>query len=233
MSLNLLFCHGWGFDAGFWTPLTTLLPEFGHVRDDAGYFISNGSDAKLLLCPATPHTIPAPPSPYIAITHSYGTMRLLAAPPPGIVGLVAITGFDRFTQADGFPGTPRRVVDRMVSAVAQVPETVLADFHTMLGSTVPSGTPQTERLQTDLVGLRDGDMREAAAQLDVPILSLQAEKDVLLPVSMRETVFATVGGVMRHTHPSAGHLLPREDAHWCAEAIRHFANSLHIMDGLG
>jgi pimeloyl-[acyl-carrier protein] methyl ester esterase len=212
MPLSLLFCHGWGFDADFWDPLAALLPEFAQVRDDAGYF---GAPAA-----------PLPDAPTIAITHSYGTMRLLAAPPPGLAGLVAIAGFDRFTQIEGAPGYQRRVVDRMVSAVAQEPETVLADFHALFASTVPVGTPDADRLQADLVVLRDGDMRAAAGQLRAPILSLQAEKDTLLSVSLRETVFAAADGVMRRTHPMAGHLLAREDAAWCAQAIRDFASDL-------
>jgi len=212
MPLSLLFCHGWGFDAQAWDPLAALLPEFAQVRDDVGYF---GHPAA-----------PAPDAPCLAITHSLGTMRLLAAPPPGLAGLVAISGFDRFTAADDFPGTPRRVVDRMVSAVAQEPETVLADFHALLGSAVPAGTPNAARLQAGLVTLRDGDMREAAGRIGVPILSLQAEGDPLLPVGLRETVFAAVPGVMRRTHPDAGHLLAIQQPTWCAQAIRDFASTL-------
>jgi pimeloyl-[acyl-carrier protein] methyl ester esterase len=212
MPLSLLFCHGWGFDAGFWSPLAALLPEFAQVRDDAGYFGVASA--------------PRPTAPYLAVTHSFGTMRLLAAPPPGLAGLVAIAGFDRFTAARDFPGTPRRVVDRMVSAVAQEPETVLADFHGLFGSTVPAGTPDTERLQADLVGLRDGDMRARAAQSGVPILSLQAEHDTLLAMGLRETAFAAAPSVMRRTHPAAGHLLASEDPAWCAAAIRAFAGEL-------
>jgi pimeloyl-[acyl-carrier protein] methyl ester esterase len=212
MPLSLIFYHGWGFDAAYWDALAALLPEYPQQRDDAGYF---GAPAA-----------PVPDGPYLAVTHSYGTMRLLAAPPSGLAGLVAIAGFDRFTATDDYPGTPFRVVDRMVSAVVQEPETVLADFHALFDSTVPGGVVDADRLQTDLIGLRDGDMREAAGGIGVPILSLQAEKDSLLAVGLRETAFATVEGVMRRTHPDAGHLLAREDPAWCAQAIRDFAATL-------
>lgn len=212
MPLSLIFYHGWGFDAAYWDALAALLPDYPQQRDDAGYF---GAPAA-----------PEPDGPYLAVTHSYGTMRLLAAPPAGLVGLVAIAGFDRFTATADYPGTPFRVVDRMVSAVVQEPETVLADFHALFDSTVPGGVANANRLQADLIGLRDGDMREAAGEIGVPILSLQAEKDSLLAVGLRETAFATVEGVMRRTHPEAGHLLAREDPAWCAQAIRDFAATL-------
>ncbi|MEW9856175.1 alpha/beta fold hydrolase [Novosphingobium sp. M1R2S20] len=212
MPLSLLFCHGWGFDAKMWDALAGALPEFAHVRDDSGYF--------------GPTQAPPVPSPYLAVTHSFGTMRLLDAPPPGLAGLIAIAGFDRFTATDGFPGSPRRVVDRMVSAVAQEPATVLADFHARLGSPVPTGKPNAERLQADLVTLRDADLRARAGAIGVPILSLQAEGDPLLSIGVRETVFAAAPGVMRRTHPDAGHLLPVAEPSWCAEAIRAFAGTL-------
>jgi pimeloyl-[acyl-carrier protein] methyl ester esterase len=212
MPLSLMFCHGWGLDAQAWDPLAALLPEFAQVRDDAGYF---GAPAA-----------PVPAAPYLAVTHSLGTMRLLAVPPPGLAGLVAIAGFDRFSACADFPGVPRRLVDRMVGAAEQEPETVLADFHARLGGTVPQGTPDFARLQDGLLTLRDGDMRQAAGEIGVPILSLQAEGDPLLAVGLRETVFAAVPGVMRRTHPNAGHLLPMQEPAWCAQAIRDFASTL-------
>ncbi|MET1754299.1 alpha/beta hydrolase [Novosphingobium sp. RD2P27] len=212
MSLGLLFCHGWGFDGTVWDALAGELAEFAQVRDDAGYF---GVLAQ-----------PAPPCPYIAVTHSFGAMRLLDTPPPGLIGLVAIAGFDRFTATDGFPGSPRRVVDRMISALAQEPPIVLTDFHSRLGSRAPVGAPNAKRLEADLVTMRDGDLRARAAAIAVPILSLQAAHDPLLSLGVRETVFAAAPGVMRRTHPDAGHLLPVEEPVWCAEAIRAFAGTL-------
>lgn len=212
MPLTLLFCHGWGFDARAWDPLAALLDEFAQVRDDAGYF-------------GHPHTL-MPSGRILAITHSLGTMRLLAAPPPGLVGLVAINGFDRFTAAPDFPGTPRRLVERMISALAQEPETVLADFHARIGSSVPAGAPDGGRLHDGLQTLSTGDLRAQAAMLQVPVLSLQGAADPLLTLAQRETVFAAVSGVMRRTHPSAGHLLICDDPQWCADAICTFVSRL-------
>jgi pimeloyl-[acyl-carrier protein] methyl ester esterase len=212
MSLSLLFCHGWGFGPKIWNPLAALLPEYAHDRDDAGYFGA----------PVTP----APHARYIAVTHSLGTMRLLAAPRPGLAGLVAIAGFDRFTATDTFPGTPCRVVDRMIGAFAQAPETVLSDFRARCGASAATEPLQDEALMRDLGVLRDGDARDAAATLQVPLLSLQTERDPILSLAMRESVFARAGQVRRRTHPTAGHLLPSDAPDWCAEAIRAFAETL-------
>lgn len=212
MPLSLLFCHGWGFDARVWDALAADLAEFEQVRDDAGYFGD----------PASPAVTP----PCLAVTHSHGTMRLLAAPPKGLVGLVAIAGFDRFTAADHFPGTAPRVLDRMIGAFAQAPETVLADFRARCGTLDPLPRLEPAPLERDLRDLRDGDGREAARALDVPILSLQTEGDPIVSLAMRESVFADARRVMRRTHPAAGHLLPTEEPAWCADAIRAFAGTL-------
>jgi pimeloyl-[acyl-carrier protein] methyl ester esterase len=212
MPMNLLFCHGWAFDAGMWDPLAALIGEFAQARDDAGYF---GHPAS-----------PVPSQPIVAVTHSFGTMRLLAAPPPGLVGIVAISGFDRFSATDGFPGQPARVFDRMIGAFAQEPETVLADFRARCGSAAAIPAFQPELLMRDLGVLRDGDLRETVAELGLPILSLQSERDPLLTLGMRESVFASAASVMRRTHPTGGHLLPIDQPDWCANAIRTFAKTL-------
>jgi len=212
MPLTLLFLHGWGFDARFWDPLADLLSDFPQLRDDAGYF-------------GRPVT-PAPDGPCVAVSHSFGTMRLLAAPPAQLRGLVAINGFDRFTDAPAFPGIARRVVDRMVSAMAQEPETVLADFRIRCGDDRDFGIPDANRLQAALVDLRDRDLRESAAAMTVPVLSLQGAEDPILGMMLRESVFAAATRVMRRTHPHGGHLLPVQDPQWCAEAIRSFARTL-------
>jgi hypothetical protein len=59
--------------------------------------------------------------------------------------------------------------------------------------------------------------------LQIPILSLQAMRDPLLTLGMRESVFAEAPSVMRRTHPTASHLLPCDEPAWCANAIRTFA----------
>lgn len=212
MPLSLLFCHGWAFDAAMWDALAALLPGFAQARDDAGYF---GHPAS-----------PEPRARTIAVTHSFGTMRLLAAPPRGLVGVVAIAGFDRFTATNGFPGQAARVLDRMIGAFAQEPETVLADFRSRCGSTAAIPAFRPDPLMRDLGVLRDGDVRETVADLGVPILSLQAERDPLLTLGMRESVFAGAASVMRRTHPTAGHLLPCDQPGWCANAIRTFAETV-------
>jgi pimeloyl-[acyl-carrier protein] methyl ester esterase len=210
--VNLLFLHGWGFDAGFWDGLAALLPGFSPIRDDRGYF-----GAPLA---------PVVDAPCVIVAHSFGAMRALAAPPPQCCGLVAINGFDRFTAAGDAPGVPPRVVERMIARFAGEPDTVLADFRRRCGAAAASGALDAEPLAADLHALHGGDCRPQAARCAFPILSLQGGADPLLPPALREAVFAGAPRVERLSHAGGGHLLPVQDAPFCAQAVRGFAERL-------
>lgn len=203
--MRLIFAHGWGYDRHFWAPLAERLSEWPLEIDDRGYF---GSPVDLI-----------PEGPCVAVTHSFGTIRILSAPPPGLRGIVAINGFERFTAVAGKPGVPLRVLDRMCRRFATHPQVVLADFHQSCGSfdmysPQITGVLNTERLSEDLLCLRN-----AVAPLpSVPVISIQGGKDPLLPAPMRDTTFAGIP-VHRIEHKSGGHLLPIEAPELCASAI--------------
>lgn len=199
--MKLLFAHGWGFDRHFWEPLAALLPEWAHITDDRGYFGA---------CYA-----PSIEGPCIAVTHSFGTMRVLAAPPPGLHGIVAINGFERFSAGPGRPGVPVRVLDRMLRRFKTDPHGVLAEFRKTCGSTEAVGEINVEVLATDLLRMRD----DAPPLPKVPVLSVQGSDDPLLPAEMRGATFAGAA-VHRIEHEGYGHLLPLEAPHLCAAAVR-------------
>lgn len=199
--MKLLFAHGWGFDRHFWTPLAALLSEWPHLIDDRGYF-------------GAPHE-PVVDGPCIAVTHSFGTMRVLAAPPPGLTGIVAINGFERFTAVPGRAGVPVRVLDRMLRRFETEPRAVLADFRQTCGAAPDFQYLTPEPLAADLLRLRD-----AAPPLPkVPVLAIHGGADPLLPAEMRAVTFAGAD-VHRIGHAAGGHLLPLEAPDLCAAAIR-------------
>ncbi|KMS55246.1 biotin synthesis protein BioH [Novosphingobium barchaimii LL02] len=201
--MKLLFAHGWGFDSTFWAPLAALLPAWPHAIDDCGYF-------------GAPHE-PRIEGPFVAVTHSFGTMRVLAAPPPGLAGIIAINGFERFTALPGRPGVPVRVLDRMLRRFEIEPRAVLTEFHRSCGSDATFGEDEIDpaRLHADLLRLRD-----AAPPIPrVPVLALHGGRDPLLPAAMREATFAGAR-ISRMIHDKGGHLLPLEAPELCAAAVR-------------
>ncbi|WP_144096474.1 alpha/beta fold hydrolase [Croceicoccus sediminis] len=204
---TLLFLHGWGFDAAIWSGVVRHLDGFDCRLADRGYFgapVAVGSDG-----------------PCLVVGHSLGVMHWLADLPSGAAGLVAVNGFDRFVEGDGFPGVPRRPLDRMIARMPQNPVQVLSDFRARCGDDTQAGTPVLAPLLSDLELLRDGDFRAGVA--DLAVLSLQGAVDPLLPLSMRDRVFAKAERVTRLTCDGAGHLLPLEAPEWTARAIADFA----------
>lgn len=206
--MKLLFAHGWGFDRHFWDPLIALLPEWETVADDRGYFGAAFT--------------PDVAGPCLAVTHSFGTMRVLADPPPGLAGLVAINGFERFTALPGKPGVAVRVVDRMLRRFEADPRAVLAEFRKTCGAGEPASgidaDPEplhAEPLHADLLRLRDA--RPPLPR--VPVVVLHGGRDPLLPAEMRAATFAGCD-VHRLDHETAGHLLPLENPQLCAQAVR-------------
>lgn len=202
--MKLLLAHGWGFDRHVWDRLAPLLTEWEQVRDDSGYFAA-----------------PAPArveGPCIAVTHSFGTMRVLADPPPGLAGIVAINGFERFTALPGKPGVPTRVVDLMLRQFDRDPRDVVEEFRRRVGCDEPFGEIHPAPLRSDLLRLRDARPPLPSA----PVLVLHGARDPLLPETMREASFAGLTA-RRLVHETAGHLLPLEDPLLCAQAVRGMA----------
>jgi len=208
--VKLLFVHGWGFDNSIWAGLAGRFPD--SAMWDKGYF---GEASELVIT-----------GPFVAVTHSFGTMRFLASLPSACRGIVAINGFDRFCENEGFPGVQRRVLNRMIARFASDPGGVLTDFRQRCGSIEHAGPFDPARLRQDLLALREGDCRELVAQSGLPILSLQGGQDPILPSAMRGAVFSRAARCERITLESGGHLLPIQDAATCAEAISAFMEQL-------
>ena len=202
------FAHGWAFGPDMWEPLAACLPELDHSFADYGYY--GGQN------------IPVPTEPAVWITHSLGTMLTLALPPSRCAALVAINGFDRFAAAPGVPGVPRRVVERMEARLAQDPAAVVADFRARCGAGPAPGEPCAQELQTGLRQLRLFDLREEAGALTVPVLTLQGDRDPILPRDMRANTLRGAAKARHRVHPEGGHLLPLSHPQWCADQIRTF-----------
>jgi pimeloyl-[acyl-carrier protein] methyl ester esterase len=209
--VRLLFVHGWGFDAAIWDRLVALLPECSSERTDRGYF-------------GAPYEPPFARS-FIAVTHSFGSMRMLCDPPAGCRGLVAINGFDRFVAGSDWEGVSARVLDRMIARFGKGAPAVLLEFRRRCGCAEPFKLADLDRLQEDLLSLRDLDGREHATRFPFPILSLQGEADPILPAGLRDACFGSALSVSRASSPDGGHILPLTDADFCAEQIRLFAKT--------
>ena len=203
------YVHGWAFGPSLWESLAVRLRDLEPRIADLGYF-------------GAANALP-PDEPAIWITQSFGTMRALANMTPQCRALVAINGFDRFASADGFPGVPVRVLDRMIAAFDADPARVVSDFRRRCGMGADVTSLNLSTLRRDLLALRDMDCRQQSAALSVPVLSLQGGADPILPLAMRAAVLPDA----RHeVLADAGHLLPLEEPAWCAARIVEFVAGL-------
>ena len=144
----LLLVHGWGFDSRFWNRLRAEMPAWSFECTDRGYF-------------GTPHE-PSFEGPFFAITHSFGTMRMLRDPPPNCRGVIAINGFDCLVTKPGFKGVPSRVLDRMIGRFDDNPSDVLSEFRRRCGCNEDRSIVNGSRLREDLLALRQADSRADA-----------------------------------------------------------------------
>jgi pimeloyl-[acyl-carrier protein] methyl ester esterase len=108
----------------------------------------------------------------------------------------------------------------MLNRFAESPREVLADFRRRCGEAQALQDLDRSRLESDLRLLRDADERARSAAWRLPMLSLQADDDPILPSGLREAAFGGAPLLRRVGRPDGGHLLPVTQPGWCAAQIR-------------
>jgi pimeloyl-[acyl-carrier protein] methyl ester esterase len=208
VSPTLLFAHGWALDRTLWDKVLAALGEDaqGALVRDAGYY---GRPVE-----------PLAPFPLLGVGQSLGALELLAEPPAGLIGVVALDGFARFGKAADFPeGAPARVLERMK---ARLGEGVLAEFVTRAGGALPAGEPDVARLTEGLDRLYAFDGRACP----LPVWRLHADQDPIAPLAMADASFAGMNVVERRVRPSTDHLSPLTAPHACAALVRSALKSV-------
>jgi pimeloyl-[acyl-carrier protein] methyl ester esterase len=212
VTLTLLFAHGWALDRTLWDRVLAALGEEAHgalVRDE-GYYGR----------PADPKAA----GPILGVGHSLGALELLAEPPQGLIGVVALDGFARFGKTSDFPeGVAGRVLERMK---ARLGEGVLAEFIERAGGELPEGEPNAERLIRGLDRLYALDGRACP----LPVWRLNADQDPIASLAMADASFAGMNVVERQVRPSTDHLSPRTAPDACAGLIRAALKALSRKD---
>lgn len=200
--MRLVFVHGWAFGAGFWDPVRAELGNQRSVTVDLGF---RGEGPR----------IPKLEEPVVAIGHSLGFLWLLHERPFAWSKLIAINGFPRFVDGDGFSeGVPASTVEGMIAGMDRNPSRVVHDFLALCGGAEAPDDLNPDRLRHGLDWLLRWDAR--AAMKDEKVQALAGRNDPIVPADMTEHGFAG--------HPiqwhDGGHLLPITHPEWCADKIR-------------
>jgi hypothetical protein len=173
-----LFAHGWAYSLDFFTPLVldlntehpalmkqykTLGLEQGYFERPAGLYEWTGTQWEKS-SDLNPKTLL---SPTIGVGHSLGFAKLLDMP-LNWTALVSLHGFTRFTSRKrGQSGTPKRMVERMLSRLSTNPDKVLQDFWTRAeerdthehDGSFNTGRVNLERLRGDLQRMMELDLK--------------------------------------------------------------------------
>ena len=202
--MHLIFIHGWALDWSFWDALLPLLPECRATVVERGFFTTAPASA-------IPEDEPA-----VLVGHSLGFLHGMNAR-RNWRGLVAINAFARFTPDCVSAPALQEMKNRMQRDVGKT----LRVFHDTIGAQPPYGNPNLARLDEGLDELRDHDLTETLIALNLPHLSLASRNDPLVPESASRALSAAT-----QFHPTGGHVLPRTEPVWCAEAIRTFLKTI-------
>lgn len=205
---TVVLVHGWGYDSGIWDAVRARLdPELQVIALDFRFY----------------GTVPPAPTfavPVIAVGHSMGALWWLSQAQIPWRKLLAINGFPRFTETDGYaPAVAPRLLARMQAQFAKEPDVVLADFHARCGGHAPTATPDLARLASGLGWLADWDGRETLAARRADICALAGSDDSIVPQAMS----AMAWGSQCESIATPGHLLPLTQPELCARRIESLA----------
>jgi pimeloyl-[acyl-carrier protein] methyl ester esterase len=210
MAVELVFIHGWGFDARFWDNLCALMPQFRHSRIDLGFF------------GAAPQAHDSKSSKRVLVGHSLGFVHGLKYY-KNWHGWIAINGFTRFIDGAGRPGClPVARLRALKIGLQNDAKKTLDDFYALIGAPPPRAAPNGERLREGLDELQAADAEDFLEESRLPGLVLAGRCDPLVPLAASETLVHKARQGRLHLHEEAGHLLPLSDPAWCAQAMAGF-----------
>lgn len=203
MSAQYTFIHGWGMGSGVWGITSQYFPFEQSNFIDLGF-----------LYRFTPKTINSAKK-SIYITHSLGALWALKNCAEDIEALIIINGFTNFTNF-----VDERVLRTMQKRLMRDPRAQMQEFWGNIGLEKPLRQALDEdKLHEGLDWLINWDINAELKSLNAPILSLAGGQDPLLPLDKIKQEWAGVDLIIKE---DGGHLLPLNEAEWCAEQIKEF-----------
>lgn len=171
---QFVFCHGFGFKATFWNPITPFFQRESCTFLDLGYF-------------GTPHThVRKHGRPLIGVGHSLGFLKLIKLGLPWD-GLISIQGFTCFLGHGASLRSRRaRELTRMQERFAIDPTGTLVVFYNRCGIKGPDGRPDNEKLADDMKVLEE----DCPLPYGIPVLALGTEDDVIVPPALTHDNFS-------------------------------------------
>ncbi len=208
--MELVFIHGWGFDAGIWRGLCNhLMPHRCHLVD-LGFFGNPTLNIKSLSATSS-----------ILIGHSLGFAHGLSKN-KNWAGWISINSFPRFVNQGDKSGCSSEIELRgMRKRLQSDAASTLHDFYKFIGTSWPITNLDVIKLSEGIDELRVCDVSDTLSAFKGPGLVLASKNDPLVPAALSEEL-----GNMRRTqliwHSDGGHVLPLSYPEWCATKMINY-----------
>lgn len=205
LNLEIIACHGWGFDSGFWENWQEILPDGVNFKTaDRGYFLEEKRPK-----------FSNEPVHKILFLHSYAVHWC----PQNIMDestcIVIFNGFKRFHPKDEKgKKQSKRLLDAMISEFDKKPKEVLTKFwHNAFSPEKKRNLPgfkfDEKILLQDLKNLHTSTFEIDRLKNGKPIISLDGGNDKILQTARGKTFTEfTDGNAVYHFIKEAGHALP-------------------------
>lgn len=209
--MNLVLCHGWSLDQRSLLALAAALQI--HFPQANLQLIELGMTGM----PINEQILRESTTPMIAIGHSYGFAWLLKQSVHWSA-MVAINGFTHFCRGPSHSsGTPKRLLDAMLTRLGNEPEALLADFHARCGLSEGAMLKVLAQLDAALLSHFLSDLRDTDLTLpDLPVLAIAGEQDVIVPAELSQACFKQLAWL------AGQHALPQQQPAACARLIADF-----------
>lgn len=242
---DLVLLHGWGCDREVWRPLLGLLRPWANITllDLPG--CAPGLTDHLELPELLTAILDASPAQAVYVGWSLGgqlATGLAVQHPERVLALVTLCSNPSFVAVDGWPGMDAQDFREFSTAVHVDPAAALKRFNALqvLGSPAPrellrqvqSQRRVSAELSTGLKWLQAFDLRESLALLEQPQLHLLAAQDVLVPVSVSESIASLLADkASAHVKliSQACHLVPLDAPRTLAAEIQNFLETVAML----
>ena len=239
---SIVLVHGWAMHSGIWRDFAMQLaqhyqvtcidlPGHGHSDNLATFSLEQVADA-LVAAVADEQSC--------WLGWSLGAtvvMDIARSYPERVISLILLAGNPLFTSTEQWPGMkvdlleafaeqlmldgPATLLRFLSLQVAQLP-----DYKTLLrtlkAAIMERATANLDTLQGGLAILKQADLREALAAVQMPILVLLGARDTLVPMAVGEAMQTLAPAIQVLVIDKAGHVPFLSHAHIVLETITQF-----------
>ncbi|MBE9516220.1 MAG: pimeloyl-ACP methyl ester esterase BioH [Proteobacteria bacterium] len=248
MQLTLL--HGWAMHSGIWDPLIPALQPHASIKalDLPGHGHNPDTPDDYNLASVADTLQAVLPKQSVVVGWSMGGMvaiELALQQPQKVQALILINSTPRFANTDDWDkGVPPAVLEGFATELESGVERTLARFLSLQLGKLASAEQLRQLRQLvksrpapDIAVMRKGlnilataDLRSRVAQLNLPVLIVQGQRDRLTPAAAAHWLAEQIPDAGKHVIAGAGHAPFLSHTDEVASAMIEFLQSINIKE---